>query len=715
MVRVGVDVGGTFTDLILVDELANKINVHKVPSTTHDQSVGVIKGIKELCKISDVDVEDVEYILHGTTVATNITIEGNGAKVGMLTTRNYRDILHIARHKKIENFSIQQSLPWQDSPLVKRRHRLPITEKLQAPDGRIRFPLEEQEVRDAVKKLKAEDVDVIIVGFLFSFLNDVHEKRAKEIVHEIWPEIKCFTSSEVAPRIREYERFSTTAMNAFVAPKVNQYIDNLVSSLEEANVKGKLQIMQSSGGMASSQKATMTPMNLLKSGPAGGVLAASWWGQLDGIENVISVDIGGTSADISIIPDKTPRVVNPRDAEVNSYPVVTPMLEVDTIGAGGGSIAYVDAGGAFRVGPKSAGSTPGPACYGQGGEDPCVTDANVVLGRLDPEQFLGGEIPLQPEKSTEAIKSKVADKLNMSVEEAAFGILKIINNNMALSIRENSVRKGIDPRDFALLAAGGAGPLHSIDLAETIGSKTVMVPNYPGITASAGLLISDLKYHFNASCIESLETISKDLVSKLGKQLQDLEDQAANQLIRDGISQGDITYERIAECRYIGQGFELRVPIPEGKLTKQSIEEIVSGFHSMHKQEYGHHFPENTVELISLDIVAIGKTPSFKLPQLEEMGRTNPKTAFMYERQTYFEVNGEIKSMPTPRYQREKLLASDRITGPASIIQRDSTSIVPPNWQVVVSPHGTLLATQNEEKTRTSQTSNFTEVVTSDE
>ncbi|ALX50102.1 hydantoinase/oxoprolinase family protein [Lentibacillus amyloliquefaciens] len=716
MVRVGVDVGGTFTDLILVDESANQINVHKVPSTTHDQSVGVIKGVKELCAISDVAVEDIDDILHGTTVATNITIEGNGAKVGMLTTRNYRDILHIARHKKSENFSIQQSLPWQDNPLVKRRHRLPITEKLQAPDGRIRFPMEEQEVRDNVKKLKAENVDVIIVGFLFSFLNDVHEKRAKEIVNEIWPEVTCFTSSEVAPRIREYERFSTTAMNAFVAPKVNQYIDNLVSSLEEANVQGKLQIMQSSGGMASSEKATMTPMNLLKSGPAGGVLAASWWGELDGIDDVISVDIGGTSADISIIPEKTPRVVNPRDAEVNSYPVITPMLEVDTIGAGGGSIAYVDAGGAFRVGPKSAGSTPGPACYGQGGEDPCVTDANVALGRLDPEQFLGGEIPLHPEKSTEAIQ-KLADELSMTVEEAAFGILKIINNNMALSIRENSVRKGIDPRNFALLAAGGAGPLHSIDLAETIGSKTVMVPNYPGITASAGLLISDLKYHFNASCIEKLETISEDLVFKLDKQLKELEGQAAGQLMQDGVSEGDIEYERIAECRYMGQGFELRVPIPEGTLTEQSVKEIISGFHLMHQQEYGHHFPENDVELISLDIVATGKTPSFKLPQLEKMERSNPTEAFMYERQTYFEVDGEIKSLATPRYQREKLSANDRITGPASIIQRDSTTIVPPNWEVVVSAHGTLHATQNEEKADKSHNTEkqFTEAVMSDE
>lgn len=714
MVRIGVDVGGTFTDLILVDETANKINVHKVPSTTYDQSVGVIKGIKELCTISGVDVRDIEYILHGTTVATNITIEGNGAKVGMLTTRNYRDILHIARHKKSENFSIQQSLPWQDHPLVKRRHRIPITEKLKAPDGEIRTPLNEQEVVDAVKNLKVDGVEVIIIAFLFSFLNDVHERRAKEIVNELWPEIQVFTSSEVAPRIREYERFSTTAMNAFVAPKVNQYIDKLVLSLKEANVKGKLQIMQSSGGMASSKNATVTPMNLLTSGPAGGVLAASWWGRLEGIKDVISVDIGGTSADISIIPDNTPRVVNPRDAEVNSYPVVTPMLEVDTIGAGGGSIAYVDAGGAFRVGPKSAGSTPGPACYGQGGDDPCVTDANVVLGRLDPEQFLGGDIPLHPEKSVETIKNKVADKLNMTVEEAAFGILEIINNNMALSIRENSVRKGIDPRDFALLAAGGAGPLHSIDLAKTIDSKLVMIPNYPGITASAGLLVSDLKYHFNASYIEKLKAISGDLATRLDSKLEELENQAESQLMEDGISKGNILFERIAECRYIGQGFELRVPIPEGKLTKQSIQEIVTNFHSIHRQEYGHHFPENTVELISLDIVATGKTPSLKLPKLEETKRTNPKEAQMYERRTYFEVDGEYQALSTPRYQREKLMANDLITGPASIIQRDSTTIVPPDWLVIVSSSGTLLATPNEETVQDSE-KQFSKAVIVDE
>jgi N-methylhydantoinase A len=692
MIRIGVDVGGTFTDLILVNDKTKEIQVHKVPSTTADQSIAVMKGMKELCEKCNVAMSDVDYILHGTTVATNITIEGNGAKVGMLTTRNYRDILHIARHKKVENFSIQQSLPWQDHPLVLRRHRLPITEKLAAPDGKIRTPLNEEEVRLAVEQLKAVKVEVVIVCFLFSFLNDVHEKRAKEIVKETWPEIQVFTSSEVAPRIREYERFSTTAMNAYVAPKVNQYIYNLVATLKKSKAKGNLQIMQSSGGMASSEKATFTPMNLLKSGPAGGVLAASWWGQLDGIENIISVDIGGTSADISIIPENTPRIVNPRDSEVNGYPVVTPMIEVDTIGAGGGSIAYIDAGGAFRVGPKSAGSTPGPACYGQGGVDPCVTDANVVLGRLDPEQFLGGDLPLHPEKSAKAIKEKIADKLNISVEEAALGILKIINNNMAMSIRENSVRKGIDPRDFALFAAGGAGPLHSVDLAETVGSNMVIIPNYPGITASAGLLVSNLKYHFNTSHIAALHDLSQAFLTQINDELLKLEKQAMEQLRKDGIPEQCILLKRVAECRYIGQGFELRVPISDGSVTKQTIKALIANFHLAHQQEYGHYFPENTVELMSLDIVATGKTPSLVLPELKKGDRTNPEEAFMYTRNTIFEIDGRLQSIPTPRYKREKLQADDLIEGPAAIIQRDSTTVIPPQWKIRVSKYGTLLA-----------------------
>lgn len=696
MIRIGVDVGGTFTDLILVNDLTGQIEVHKVPSTLEDQSVAVIRGIKELCQKAGVPLEAVDYVLHGTTVATNITIERDGALVGMLTTRNYRDILHIARHKKVENFSIQQDLPWQSNPLVKRRFRIPITEKLAAPDGRVRVPLNEEEVRAAARHLKASGVEAVIICFLFSFLNDTHERRAKELVLEEWPEAQVFTSSEVVPQIREYERFSTTAMNAYVAPRVARYVKNLMRSLEQAGVKGELHIMQSSGGMATVQMAMNKPVTLLMSGPAGGVLAGAWWGEMEGVRNLISVDIGGTSADISVIPDGKMRMINSRDAQVNGYPVLVPMIDLQTIGAGGGSIAYIDAGGAFRVGPKSAGSNPGPACYGLGGENPCVTDANVVLGRLDPEQFLGGDLRLKPELSFQAVEEKIARPLGMSVEQAALGILKIINNNMALSIRASSVRKGIDPRGFAIFAAGGAGPLHSVDLAETVGSNLVVVPNYPGIAAATGLLVGDLKYDYVKSRLTRLDQVTPAALETIQADLDELTGQALAQLRHDGVNEEDIILERIAECRYVGQGYELRAEIPAGPVTLESVQAILAGFHAAHQKEYDHHFPDNGVELITLRVVAIGRTPTLKLPKLEWGGRTNPQSAVMYVRETVFEVEGKLQRLPTPRYRRSQLLAGDLIQGPAIIVQRDSTSIVPPHWHATVSPHGVLfLAPRN--------------------
>jgi len=693
--KLAVDVGGTFTDLILISEETNTFTIHKVPSTIEDQSIGVVRGIEEICENANVPLNDVDYILHGTTVATNITIERDGATVGMLTTKNYRDILHIARHKKVENFSIQQDIPWQSQPLVKRRHRLPITEKLAAPSGEVAVPLDEGEVREAVQKLKDSGVEVVIVCFMFSFLNDSHERRAKEIVNELWPEVLCFTSSEVVPQIREYERFSTTAMNAYVAPKVSRYVDHLVSALERIGSKGQLHIMQSSGGMASVEMATATPVTLLKSGPAGGVLAAARWGELEEIQNLISVDIGGTSADISVIPNRTAKLVNSLDATVNSSPVLTPMVDVETIGAGGGSVAYVDPGGAFRVGPKSAGANPGPACYNQGGKDPCVTDANIVLGRLDQEQFLGGDLNIDPALSFEAM-GRLAKQLNMTTEEAALGVLKIINNHMALSIRASSVKKGTDPREFSLFAAGGAGPLHAVDLADTVDSQSVVVPTYPGVAAAIGLLVGDLKYDYIKSRVASSEDITSEVISTINEDFKGLIEQAEKQLIKDGIESECIVIEKIAECRYVGQGIELRVPLPEGNLGEESMNEIREKFHRVHKQEYGHHFPDTHVQIITLRVIGTGEIPAMSLPVLESGNRDNPEEAIVYVRDTVFEIDGEIKSLPTPRFKRDKLLAHDIVSGPAIVVQRDSTTLIPPNWEGTVSIYGTLLVSAKE-------------------
>lgn len=690
MGRVGVDVGGTFTDLILTDESAERVRIYKVPSTVEDQSIGVIQGIQELCELAGIPVGQISQVLHGTTVATNIAIEKTGATVGMITTKNYRDILHIARHKKVENFSMQQDLPWQTHPLVKRRHRLTVTEKLAAPEGQVRIPLDEGEVRTAAQKLKAAQVDAVIICFLFSFLNDAHEQRAKQIVEEEWPEALVYTSTEVVPQIREYERFSTTAMNAYVAPRVIQYVSRLQDKLRELGLRGEL-LLQSYGGVASPRAIRSKPVTLLKSGPAGGVLAAAWWGQLEGIRNLISIDIGGTSADISVLPDLKPKIINARDAQVDGYAVMVPMIDVETIGAGGGSIAYLDPGGAFRVGPRSAGASPGPACYGKGGEHPCVTDAHMALGRIDPEGFLGGDMQVQPELSRGAIQARLCNLMEVPVEEAASGILKIVNNTMALAIRASSVRKGIDPRDYVLFAAGGAGPLHGVELAELIGARRVIVPNFPGITAAVGLLVGDLQYEYARSKPVRLDRVDGAGIADLTATFEELEAQARADLQEDGIPADQILMERVADARYAGQGFELRISVPPGALDQAAVEQMVETFHRVHEVEYAHCFAENPVEVVTIRVIGVGKTQPFQLPPLETGDRTHPEEAILYRRPTVFEVEGQLTEFETPRYARGKLLAGDRIQGPAIITQRDSTTLIPPHWQATVSAYGSLL------------------------
>ena len=476
MIRVGVDVGGTFTDIILESQGAatNGVTVTKVPSTPHDQSEGVVKGVLQVCDQAGVSPSDIDLLYHGTTVATNMVIERNGAEVGMLTTRGFRDILHMARHKRPHNFSLQYEVPWQSKPLVKRRNRIPITERLMPPTGDIEVALDENEVLDAANLLKKRGINSVIVAFLFSFLNNVHELKAKELIKSVHPEAYVYTSSEVVNVIREYERFSSTAMNAYIGPKTASYLDSLKSRLKSNGIGCQVRIMQSNGGISTIENSSDRPIGLLLSGPAGGVIGAKATGEQNDVSNIITIDIGGTSADISVIQDGELRIKNPRDTEVAQLPVLVPMLDIDAIGAGGGSIAYIDDGGAFRVGPKSAGAVPGPACYGNGGESPTVTDAQVVLGRLDQEQFLGGDIVINPTLAEKAIKAHIADPLGLSISDAALGILKIINNNMALAINSNSVAKGIDPRGFTLMGFGGAGPLHSVALAEMISARNVI-------------------------------------------------------------------------------------------------------------------------------------------------------------------------------------------------------------------------------------------------
>lgn len=691
MAKIGVDVGGTFTDLIL--ELEGRKNgagtvfVHKVPSTPEDQSVGVVRGIAEICDLAGVPLGEIQQIVHGTTVATNTVIEYDGAEVGMLTTRGFRDILHMARHKRPHNFSMQFDVPWQSKPLVKRRNRIPITERILPPDGRVETPLDEAEVRAAAELLKSRDVDAVIICFIFAFLNNAHELRAKEIVKEVLPDTYVSCSSEVVDVIREYERFSTAAMNAFVGPRTSFYLRNLEQTLRDQGIRGEIRLMQSNGGVTTVEGGSERPVTILMSGPAGGVIGGKWAGDLSGVRNLITVDIGGTSADISVVPNGEVRIMNPRDTQVGGYPILVPMIDLSTIGAGGGSIAYVDPGGAFRVGPRSAGADPGPACYNKGGTEPAVTDAQVVLGRLDPEQFLGGGVAINPELSRKAIAEHICPKLDLSIEEAALGIIRVINSNMALAIRANSVAKGIDPRDYALMAFGGAGPLHGVALAKTVAAKEVIVPPAPGINAATGLLATDMQYEYTRSVLSVITEADQDELDKLNAQADDLVKLASASLSADGVAQAEQRFIRVAECRYQGQGFELRAEMPSEPLNTENKRVVIENFHNAHRQDYGHAFEDQAVEVITLRVVAAAATEPLNWPKLETGTGRNPDDALMYVRQTTFDT-GETHD--TPRFDRSGLKAGQAIDGPAIVVQQDSTTLIPPGYEAAVSEFGNL-------------------------
>lgn len=689
MIRVGVDVGGTFTDIVLERATAagQHVVVHKVPSTPHDQSEAVVRGVVEACAMAGVSPGAVDFVFHGTTVATNMVIERKGAEVGMITTRGFRDILHMARHKRPHNFSLQFDVPWQSKRLVKRRNRIAVTERIMPPDGAIATPLALDEVKAAADLFAKRKLDAVIVAFLFAFLNDEHEQRAKEIVKAAMPDAYVCASSDVVNVIREYERFSTAAMNAYIGPKTALYLRNLEARLRSAGLTAQVRIMQSNGGISTIENSSVRPVGLLLSGPAGGVIGGRWTGEACSTANVITIDIGGTSADISVIENGELRIKNPRDTEVAGLPVLVPMIDIDAIGAGGGSIAYIDEGGAFRVGPRSAGAVPGPACYGNGGTEPTVTDAQVVLGRLDQEQFLGGDLKIDATLAHAAVKAGIADRLGLSVVDAALGILKIINNNMALAINANSVAKGVDPRNFTLMGFGGAGPLHVTALAEMIYARDCVSPLHPGITAAMGLLVTELRYEFTRSVLTVLNTATDGDFATTNAALDALVADAAARLSQDGIPPERQKFQRIAECRYVGQGFELRADIPAARLGADNVQAVIDNFFNAHKQVYGHAFADQMVEVVTLRVIGTAEVDSLKLPDLPKGGRVDPDDAKLYVRDTIFDDGAPT---PTPRYQRAKLLDGDIVRGPALVVQHNSTTLLPPGYTARVLSHGDM-------------------------
>lgn len=693
--KIGVDVGGTFTDLMLVDSKNSSSIVHKVPSTPNDPSEAVIRGVYEICEMADVEPGQIEQFFHGTTVATNMVLEHNGANVGMITTEGFRDILHIARGKRPYNFSLYQDLPWQKYPLVKRRNRLVVPERISS-QGEVLISLDEEKTREQVRILKDSNVDAIAVCFLFSFKNPQHEKRVKEIIQEEFPEVFLSISSEILPQYREYERFSTVALNAFIGPKTSNYIKSLKGNLIKMGVKTDIHLMQSNGGIATSDMATEKPINLLLSGPVAGLIGGIKAAKNAGFNNVITLDIGGTSADIGVAPSGEMRMRHLLDTRIGEYNAMIPMVDIDTIGAGGGSIAYVDEGGIFRVGPKSAGADPGPACYNQGGDLPTSTDAHVLLGRIRPEKRLAGTIQLHPHLSETVFKEHVADKLELSVLDAAAGALKIMTHNMVNAIEMNSVRKGYDPREFTLVAAGGAGPLFACDIAEELNIPYVVVPPYPGITAAIGLLSSDIIYEQVSTVWSSLRDAN---INHIQDEFMKLEKQAVSALKMDGMKDENITLKRICDCRYDGQGYELRVDAPSGEINEAWVEEVINSFHLVHEREYASKFLDQEVLAINIRVIGVGLVKSEEsLAPLSENIEIDERIASIHP--VYYWVNDRLEKFETPFYERDDIPLGAELKGPVIIQQKDSTTVIPPLCKAQFDRHGNIVIDMKEKLER---------------
>jgi N-methylhydantoinase A/oxoprolinase/acetone carboxylase beta subunit len=686
MRRLGVDVGGTFTDLIYVDDEAGQILVHKLPTTPDDPSQGTVQGIKELTALAGTEPSQLEQVFHGTTIATNLVIEHDGAQVGLITTEGYRDILHIARHKKPLNFSNYQDLPWQRYPIVRRRYRLTVPERITR-DGSVLVPLDEDKAREQVRRLKEAGVEAVAVCFLFSFLNAEHEARVAEIVRDEFPEAFLSVSSEVLPQYREYERFSTVCLNAYIGPRVSRYVRRLEDELEAMDVKTGLHLMTSASGVATAEGAVLRPVNLLMSGPVAGVVGGIWAGRQAGYDNVITLDVGGTSADIGLAQEGRLRMKHLLDTRVGPYQAMIPMVDVDTIGAGGGSIAYVDAGGIFRVGPRSAGADPGPAAYGRGGTEATATDAMVNLGWLLPETFLGGGMSLDADAAQRAFEAGPAAALGMTVEEASMGAVQILTHSMVQSIEENSVRKGYDPRDFALVAEGGAGPLFAAQIALEAGTPWVVVPNYPGVTAALGLLATDMVYEYVATVYERLSKLD---AAALQTAFEELDEQARVQLEHDGVPLDRILIQRVADCRYLGQGYELRVDVDSGAIDHDWVEKTRRDFHDIHEREYSRRFEDSDIEIPNVRVRGIGLMPPLRVPEVEH-GDASPDSALRYERHAWFRVGGELRRVPTRFYAREGLKAGNRLDGPVIVNQYDSTTVVPPGLTARIDRFGNIV------------------------
>jgi len=679
---IGIDIGGTFTDVVALETKSGKLTSTKVPSTPADFSHGFFDALDKVLNITGASAGDVARLVHGTTVATNAIMEYKGAKIGILTTKGFRDVIIIGRHFRTDMYSVQYD-PETPTFLCDRERIMEITERVDY-QGNVLAPLNEDDVVAAVDYLvQKHQVQAIAVSYLFSFLNTAHEERTEQIIRERHPNVRVSISSKINPRFREYERIVITAFDSYVGPRMEGYIRGLEKGLRDRHIDVVLQVMQSRGGITSGAMCIEKPVTTLLSGPAGGVIGGNFIGHLCGRENLITLDMGGTSSDVALIRHGKPFLS--LEGKISKYPLRQPMMDISTIGAGGGSIAWVDAAGGLKVGPQSAGADPGPACYGWGGEEPTVTDASVVLGYLNPEYFGAGEVRLKPELAREAIQKYIATPLGMDVIKTAAGIHRIVNNNMADQLRLASVYKGYHPRDASLVAFGGAGPVAAGRLLQLLEFKEIIIPLSPGVLSAFGLLAADIEHEEAATFpIKAAEADPKD-IEKVFSRLGEICEQKREGV---GMSETELHVYRSTEMRYVGQSYELEVPFPEGrgKITKDIIQDVAKRFHEVHQSIYQHSNPANPVEFIAFRTV-FSQKPQV-LPVSHKLSSGTEATPKGW-RQAYFDEYQDFVN--TPLYERTALAPGQKISGPAIVEQADTTTVLYPEQQAEVDELGNLI------------------------
>ncbi len=672
--QIGIDVGGTFTDVVARDS-DGIFHALKTPSTPSDQSIGVLNGLKAMLTRLSLSAETIGQVSHGTTVATNAFLERRGGKTALLTTHGFRDVLHIGRQNRPNLYDLKIK---RSQPLIPRRHRYDVVERTRH-TGAIERPLDATQVAEICTSLKAAGIESVAICFLHAYINPDNERTAASLVKKHLPDVYLSISSTILPEFREFERMSTTALNAYVQPEVARYMTNLVERLATNRVKASVNVMQSNGGMMAAQTAASRSVNTLLSGPAGGVLATARLAEISGFPNCITADVGGTSFDVATIINGQPAMRS--ENQINGYAVKFPHFDIHTIGAGGGSIAWVDSGGALRVGPKSAGAQPGPACYGRGGSQPTVTDAHAALGHFGGGALQGGVLQLDITAAQNAIQSEIATPLNLSLETATAGILRVVNASMSRAIRLMTVERGLDPRTFTLVPFGGAGPLHAVAIARTLSIPRLLVPIAPGNFSAFGLLTAPIRSDKVQSCFMPGNKID---FSEVNRRYADMKREIDERFAVENQSQTPERYERQADLRFKGQSYELTISIPDGKIDAATWRLIEQGYHQLHERIYGFSKADDPIELVNLRLSAFGPRKTIELPTLPTS--TEPPNPLAQQR--IFSEGGWIEAN---LFEREQLRATQHIDGPAIVREPGATLLMGQGDRLTVDRYGNLI------------------------